>query len=401
MFNTDLLWYLLVPLFLAVGTFVGLRRIRPSMPIQQLLGFGAGGLLISSLLLIAAFSLGKGLRTSDTEILNGQVTGKTREHGHYLQPYECNCTMQTTCSGSGANQSCSTTRVCQTCYEDRYTVTWGCQSTIGSFRIDHLDWSSRRVYDEPDPNRYTSIANGDPVSRTNSYTNYIKAVPNSLFRPAQESLRTRFASLVPTYPDRIYDIYRINRVMGAGINVPQANQWNAALSDMLKTLGPSHQVNAVVVFAKTDDPDYFYALQDAWVNGKKNDVVLVVGVDDFSKAPLWVDVMALTKNNVFQVKLADRIRALSTLSPDTVVPVLADTIRSDFQRRPMADFKYLEAEIDPPAWLMWLTVLAIVGAYVGFWIYVLRHPSARDYSLRGFRSNNSQLMDELRLRMRR
>lgn len=401
MFNTDLLWYLLVPLFLSVATFLGLRRMRSSLTIGQLLGLTAGGLLISSLLLVGAFSMGKGLRTSDTQVLNGQVTGKTREHGHYLQPYECNCTMQTSCSGSGANQSCSTTRVCQTCYEDRYTVTWGCQSTIGSFRIDHLDWSSRRVYDEPDPNRYTSIANGDPVSRTNTYTNYIKAVPNSLFRPAQESLRTRFASLVPTYPDRIYDIYRINRVMGAGINVPQANQWNAALSDMLKTLGPSHQVNAVVVFAKTDDPDYFYALQDAWVNGKKNDVVLVVGVDDFSKAPLWVDVMALTKNNVFQVKLADRIRALATLSPDTVVPVLADTIRSDFQRRPMADFKYLEAEIDPPAWLMWLTVLAIVGAYVGFWIYVLRHPNARDYSLRGFRSNNSQLMDELRLRMRR
>lgn len=381
MFNTDLLWYLLVPLFLAVATLLGLRKVRPEMPLSQLVGFGLGGLLISSLLLAGAFYMGKGLQTSDTQILNGQVTSKAREHGHYLRPYECNCTMQTTCSGSGANQSCSTTRVCQTCYEDRYTVTWDCQSTIGRFGIDHLDWSSSGVYNEPDPQRYTSIANGDPVSRTNGYTNYIKAVPGSLFRPAQETLRTQFASMIPSYPDRIHDIYRINRVVGVGVSVPDANRWNAALSEMLKTLGPSHQVNAVVVFAKTDDPNYFYALQDAWINGKKNDVVLVVGVNGLSQAPLWVDVMALTKNSLFQVKLADRVRALHTLTPDTVVPALAETIRSDFQRRPMADFKYLEAEIDPPAWLMWLTVLSIIGAYGGFWFYVMRHPNASDYSL--------------------
>lgn len=399
MFNTDLLWYLLVPLFLAVGTFLGLRRISVDLSLAQLVGFSLGGLLISSLLLAGAFYMGKGLKTSDTQVLNGQVTGKTREHGHYLRPYECNCTMQTTCSGTGANQSCSTTRVCQTCYEDRYTVNWDCQSTIGSFRIDALDWSSRSVYDEPDPNRYTRIFNGEPVSRTNSYTNYIKAVPSSLFRPAQETLRTQFASMIPTYPDRIHDIYRINRVVGVGLSVPNAAQWNQALSEMLKTLGPSHQVNAVVVFAKTDDPNYFHALQDAWINGKKNDVVLVVGVDSLSQAPLWVDVMALTKNSLFQVKLADRIRGLNSLTPDTVVPALSETIHSDFQRRPMADFKYLEAEIDPPAWLMWLTVLSIIGAYAVFWVYVFRHPNARDYSLRGVM--RSHPFNDLRMRARR
>lgn len=380
MFNTDLLWYLLVPLFLSVVTVLGLRRFRPDMPLGQLVGTCAGGWLISALLLMAAFTVGKGFQTSDTEILNGQVTGKTREHGHYLRSYECNCTTTTTCSGTGTSRTCSDTRTCQTCYEDRYTVSWDCQSTIGEFRIEHLDRSSRSVYREPDPKRYASIAVGEPVARTNSYTNYIKAVPNSLFRPAQETLRTRFASLIPAYPDRIHDIYRINRVVGAGLAVPQSGDWNKALSDMLKTLGPTHEVNAVVVFAKTDDPNYFHALQDAWINGKKNDVVLVVGVDRFDKAPLWVDVMALTKNSLFQVKLADRIQALDRLTPDTVVPVMADTIRSDFKRRPMADFKYLEAEIDPPAWLMWLTVILIVGAYAGFWFYVLRHRRGHAFS---------------------
>ncbi len=379
MFNTDLLWYLLVPLFLSVGTVLGLIRLRPDMKVGHVVATCAGGWLISALILVGAFALGKGIQTHDTEILNGQVTGKTREHGHYLRPYECNCRTETTCSGSGTSRTCSSTRVCQTCYEDRYTVNWDCQSTIGSFDIEHLDRSSRSVYNEPDPKRYTLISNGDPVARTNGYTNYIKAVPDSLFRPAQESLRTRFASQIPTYPDNVYDIYRINRVVGAGISVPNADQWNAALSEMLKGLGPSYQVNAVLVFAKTNDKDYFHALQDAWINGKKNDVVLVMGVDSLSQAPLWVDVMALTKGSLFQVKLIDRIQGLSSLTPETVVPALAETIRSDFKRRPMADFKYLEAEIDPPGWLMALTVVLIVGSYGGFWYYAIYHTRRRHY----------------------
>lgn len=383
MLNTDLLWYLLVPLALSVLTVVVLRRVASDLTWGQLLGSTAGGLAISALILAGAFALGKGLQTSDTQVLNGQVVGKDREHGHYLRPYECNCTTSTSCSGSGTSRSCSTTRTCQTCYEDRYTVSWTCRSTIGPFTIEHLDESSRRVYDTPDPARYVSIAKGDPVSRTERYTNYIQAVPGSLFRPAQASLREQFTHLIPPYPEHIYDIYRIRRVLGAGIAVPNVQVWDAQLSEALKTLGPSHQVNAVIVFVNTADPNYFHALQDAWVNGNKNDVVLVVGVDRFDAKPLWVNVMALSRTHMAQVALRDRIQALETLTPETVIPALAETIRSHYQRRPMADFAYLEAEIDPPLWLMVLTLALITAAYGGFWYYMLTHRTARAYSRYG------------------
>src|SRR5690554_6260129 len=52
-------------------------------------------------------------KMSDTELWNGQVTEKKRDHGHYLRSYQCNCT-----TDSNGNTSC------QTCYEDRYTVDW-------------------------------------------------------------------------------------------------------------------------------------------------------------------------------------------------------------------------------------------------------------------------------------
>lgn len=383
MFNTDLLWYLLIPLTLSVGTVLFFHKRSPWMDKHQLVGTCAVGLLISSIILFGAFAMGKGIKTSDTQILNGQITGKTREHGHYLRPYECNCTTTQVCSGSGSNRSCHSQRRCQTCYEDRYTVTWECQSTIGPFRIEHLDRGSRSVYNTPDPARYSIIEKGDPASRRNNYTNYIKAVPNSLFRPAQKSLREKFADMIPEYPDRVYDIYRVNRAVSAGIDPPNAKAWNDGLSEMLKTLGPSHQVNAVIVFAKTNDPNYYYALQDAWVNGKKNDVVLIIGVEDFNKSPAWVNVMALTKESIFQIQLADRIKSLDKITPETVLPVLENTIRTSYKRRSMKDFKYLEAEIDPPTWVMIVSIIIIILAYAGFWYYVLTHNSNRYYNSYG------------------
>jgi hypothetical protein len=49
----------------------------------------------------------------------------------------------------------------------------------------------------------------------------------------------------------------------------------------------------------------------------------------------------------------------------------------------MSDFQYLEAEIDPPGWLMWLTVVFIIAAYAGFWFYMLRHRSGGHFSRYG------------------
>ena len=146
MINTTLYWYLLVPLLLSTISIFVLRKYVPGVTWLQSIGAGIIGLLISSLIVTGFFYVGKGSKTGDIQVINGEVTGKTREHGHYLRSYECRCRSSTSCSGSGKNRSCSTTRKCDTCYEDRYTVTWDCQSNIGT-----IPWTNTANFSSNNP----------------------------------------------------------------------------------------------------------------------------------------------------------------------------------------------------------------------------------------------------------
>src|SRR5579859_260812 len=374
MINVDLLWYLIVPFLFTIGTIFILHKFVAGINLKQSVGAAAIGLVITAGITARAFYAGKGSKTADNEIWNGEMLSKARVHGSYVRSYSCNC--YTTCSGSGKNRSCSQT--CQTCYEDHYTVKWGCDSNIGHFGIDSKDWTSSSVYLVPDPPRYTIIQKGDPVAVEHSYTNYIKAVPETLFRPIQASLKTQFMGKIPEYPIEVYDFYHVNRVLAVDVPVPNIQQWNDKLAEALKKLGPAKQANAVIVITKYG-PDYFYALQDAWLNGKKNDIVLVIGAPEFPGKAAWVKIMALTQDDIFQVKLRDDILALDSLTADSVIDTLTKEAYATFKRKHMHDFEYLNAEIDPPAWVMVVTMILITGVYLGFWFYAFRNGNASSY----------------------
>lgn len=362
MFNITLFWYLLVPVFCAAVSYFCIRRLLQNVFCVKEAVLASGALLVLGMLVVAvSFFIGVGFKTSDVQILNGQITGKTREHGHYVESYQCNC--REICSGSGNSRTCSTT--CDTCYRDHYTVTWDCLSTVGTIRIEHLDSLFRSVYNTPDPAAFTNAYIGEPVAKTATYKNYIKAAPNTLFRPAAKELKEKFAKLVPAYPINVYDHYKINRVVQVGVNIPDVSIWENKLREVLKTLGPTKQVNVVLVVVNTDDPNYVYALRDAWLGGKKNDVVLVVGITDYPKIS-WVDVISWTDRELFKVVLRDSVRNLGEMQVDPVIDILKDSITTEFTRKRMRDFEYLEAEIDPPGWVLTTMVIVILLINVGF-----------------------------------
>lgn len=360
MVNTTLIWFLLVPIIIgAIHMFLLRKNWREGILVTVV------STLIGAAITAASFYGAAAYKTTDTEIWNGYVTSKEREHDHYTRSYSCNC--RETCSGSGQNRSCSTT--CDTCHEDRYTVKWFCHTTLGTYTIDSEDWGSRRVYNLPDPPRYTSIQQGEPVAQARSYTNYIQAVPETLFKPASSELRAKFANLIPAYPDSPYDFYRLNRFFAPGLNVADAAAWNMDISLMLNTRGAAKQVNVIVVAAKTDDPNYEYALRDAWQNGNKNDVILVMGTPNYPKID-WVRVITWSKSEIFKVELRDAVLSLGEAKRDTVLPLLANQIDKNFVRRSMKEFKYLENEIDPPMWVMLVTILLQIAAAIGTQWYI-------------------------------
>jgi len=356
MLNLTMIWFLLIPLVLAGGSAIYFKSNGWKLSaISALLIF-----VIGTLITVAAFLISSGVQTHDTEIWNGKIINKVRVHGEYQRSYSCNC--RQVCSGSGQNRSCST--VCDTCYEDRYTVSWSCNTTVGEYEIAKEDWGSRRVYDLPNPKRWLEIEPGQPVAKAMSYTNYVQAVPQALFTPSPASLTEKFKDLIPAYPDAPFDFYKINRFLSPGISVADAGKWNEDISEILKDRGPSKQVNVVIVAVKTDDPNYEFALRTAWDNANKNDVVVVMGTPEWPKIN-WVRIITWSKSEIFKVELRDTIQSLNVANREQVIPSIAAQIDKNFVRRSMKEFKYLENEIDPPSWvLMVLVVLQLISAGV-------------------------------------
>ena len=312
-----------------------------------------------TLILSGVWLAGSYAQTHDTEIWNGEVTNKTRHHDDYVRSYSCRC--RQSCSGSGDSRSCH--EVCDTCYEDHYTVEWYLDTTIGKVRLKYRDSTSRRVYSEPDPQDYVDAYIGEPCSTTYAYTNYIKAVPDSLFN-MEAAEYAQFDNLIPHYPE-VYGKYHVDHVitMGMGSNV-EIQDWNNYLAGKLKTLGPSSQANVIIILVNTADQTYRHALETAWLGGKKNDVIVMAGVTNYPKID-WVDTITLGQNadnGLMTVKIRDELTKLGSIeNGQSFIDVVATNVDKHFDRKPMADFEYLKDDIAPADWVV---ILAFILAFI-------------------------------------
>lgn len=332
---------LAVPLVVAAGAFIFLKGIN----------WKEFACIVGACLVVAGSSAGivSCANKHDTEILNGRVTGKTRDEVHCRHSYECNC-RSCNCDKKG---NCS--RCCDTCYEHSYDVDWDVASTVGGFSIDTIDRQGLRQ-----PPRWTSTVIGEPASVTHSYENFVKASPGSLFR--HQGLEEKYQASLPEEPQNIYDYWHLNRLITVNVAVDDPRAWNKALEELNADLGAPKQANIIVVLVKNMPQDWYYALEEKWIGGKKNDVVLVVSVDDALK-PQWATIMCWTTNEIFKVKLRDDVMNDQVLTKDAIIADLRTNVSQYFVRKPMADFQYLEAELTPSTteWVITLIISLLVG----------------------------------------
>ena len=297
------------------------------------------------------YEAGRWSKTADTEVWNGQVTSKERKRVSCEHSYSCNC--RQSCSGSGSNQSCS--QVCDTCYEHSYDVSWYVYTTAGE------DYTIRRVNRQgtEEPPRWSAVYTGEPASSTHSYTNWVKAVPESLFSDESASALATYKDKVPPYPLDVYDYWHVDRVIDAGAKVSDLAMWNRDLQEMLKTRGPTKQANAVIVITGETSPAFAQALKAAWLGGKKNDSVTVIGVD--GRDIRWVRVFSWSKESMFDVALRDSLLDLKVLDRGKVILALGDAIDRHWKRRSMKEYEYLASQVQPPAWAVVLAAMLALG----------------------------------------
>jgi hypothetical protein len=326
------------------------------------LGEMAINIAVGVLIVVAGYYGGKYSMTADQEVLSGQLVSKSRDKVSCSHSYRCNCVTTYRTDSKGVTTSSET---CQTCYDHPYDVNWNLDTTLGEIRVDRVN---RQGTDEPP--RWTRAAMGDPVAQTHGFTNYIKGAPNSLFNAlVEKQALARYHQTVPEYPLNVFDYHYLNRVLATGVNVPDLAAWNQELALRLRSLGPSKQVNLVVVFTKESSPAYADALRVKWLGGKKNDVIVVLGTPAYPKLE-WARVISWTDKELFKVQLRDELQALKEVERTVVFDILERNVKATFVRKPMKDFEYLENEIQPPGWLLAvlfvLSTISSVGASVFF-----------------------------------
>lgn len=298
--------------------------------------------------------------TSDQEIWNGRVVKKAQEkvsceHSYSCNPHSCMCDDKGNCS------TCW-----DTCYEHSYDWDWALYTSNDErIEIQRID---RRGVNEP--LRFSQSKISDPTALKHSYTNYIKANPWSILR--RHGLEEKFKGLIPSYPINVYDYHYVNRFLTQGISISDASLWNKALMEINAELGKKKEVNIIFLVVPTKDSSYIYSLEEAWLGGKKNDLVVIFGVSEYPKID-WIRIMSWTKVEILKVLLRDELQEIGTLEKrDEIIKTVKNLVDKHFVRTRMREFKYLMAEIRPSNGAMVFLFILGIGLSIGLTVYFWR-----------------------------
>lgn len=294
----------------------------------------SASMLISAICIFTVLFAGR----FETEILNGEVLEKRQVRVACEHSYQV-------CVGSGEDQICSTH------YEHSHDYDWRVFTSAGDFNINRVD--SRGTVMPP---RFSNVEIGEHAAIPNSYIDYLKGQKESLLYRENMNRVAEFDRLVPSYP-AVYDYYRANPVIFSGLSVDGTTreQYNQAIRDILKKLGPTKQVNVVVVFANTVNPSFGEYLRNEWKNGRKNDQIVVIGMTQYPNVE-WVYSFGWSKNEIVNTSLRMEIQASGEVSPESLASTIDFEIRKHFIRLPMSTFKTYLWTAPVSVWLMVLVI---------------------------------------------
>lgn len=321
------------------------------------MGFQA---VVSIFIISGLFALGSHSQTSDTMLVNGVVTelnprketckiGWSDYQDSFCTEYRIRSVRDgQTCSTINGKRSCTPKYKTQYNYiyswEQRYFVKTDINETHEIKREDRQGAVT--------PKRFSEINIGDPVTKSVSYTNYIRGASSSLFN---EQLP---ADVLPplSYP-KVRDYYKANRVIftGTETNSKFQQEWNEELAIVNSNV---RKTGANIILVVTGyDRSFSEKLAQAWEAHNINDVIVMIGVSDENIS--WVDVRSWSSNEMVNVTIRDELLDLKTLDKDKINSILENAVTEYYSGRDMSEFEYLADDIPPPWWAMALAIFIL------------------------------------------
>ena len=324
----------------------------------------AGAVVISGLTGIAIIYMANNSAYQDTELINGVVTEKTRSHGTYDESYSCNCRTVTRTRRVNGKTERYTEEKCDTCHRTWYTVKWNCATTVGDISVASTKSTSRTVYLTPNPTVYELIVVGDPATRTHAYTNYVIGSEDTILKTKPQESDAKFG--IPDYPLNVYNVYKVDRFFtDLAIDSTTKQAWIDMVANLNRDVGAKRQANIIVYITK-HSTDFAFALERRWEGFNKNDIIVVIGADDLTSRPKWVNVMSWTKREDFKVHLRESLATLPALDIAATSAKIQASVLAEFERRKMRDFEYLAEENNPSGLqvIVWMLIVSAIGFVV-------------------------------------
>lgn len=313
---------------------------------KELLGSIAASLIVSGISI--ALTLGD---IYSTQLLHGKVISKSRDMVSCEHSYEV-------CTGSGENKTCRTE------YDHSFDYDWNVYTSIGTITID------RRTFDEQgllEPERFSNTIIGEAVTKEDIYIDYISG-SNSVFNTADMIENSIYKNHIPNYPS-VYDYYRSNIILSTlPIDQHLKNELNFKLRNILAELGPSKENSTLIVI--TDQPEeYAVHLKNGWNNGKKNEAILVIGINQ-NYDILWTNVFSWSSQFLFNDLLSEDLLNAKTLkNTDQIISAIYKNVTTHFNRRPMEEFSYLLFERTVPFSVILIVFFIQILVNVGISMY--------------------------------
>lgn len=317
------------------------------------------------------------------------------------------CTRSTTCYDSeGNSHSCTEEYACGTehAYDvDTHPPRWLIHDSIGqTLRIDssHFEelagrWSSRQFHDmhrnyhsiDGDMYRATfpeTVDVMETLTTAHQYENRVQASRSILnTTPPTEIEMQQYG--IYEYP-RVSGRYSLPVILGDGGRTHQEAERLFQITN--SRTGSTHQARVwVLVFH--DQPRQAGILQEAqWINGNKNEFVICIGVDDLMRVQ-WGHVFSWTENERLKIDARMFVEDQATLDLVALHDWWTGQGIQNWERREFADFEWIK--VDPPMWVMWLTMLITFIVCTGVSLFVIHNDMVEGKPLSFRRGSMSRL----------